>query len=72
MDGTVMDSPCCAREMLVIPPKTDRSQSDATHSRVFIFFELACSPPPIPNALLSHRMVLVVGSPKCLWGKALQ
>ena len=27
---------CCAREKLVIPQNTHRSQSDATHSRVFI------------------------------------
>jgi hypothetical protein len=43
----------------VIPPpkkkKTDRSQSDATHSRVFILFELALL--PTLNAPPSHRRV---------------
>jgi hypothetical protein len=35
-----------AREMLVVPlQKTDRSPSDATHSGVFILFELAWAPP---------------------------
>ena len=32
---------CCASEVLVIPQNTRRNQSDATHSRVFILFELA-------------------------------
>lgn len=39
---------CSAREMLVSPKKTDRSQSDATHSRVFILFEIAQAHPPTP------------------------
>jgi hypothetical protein len=37
----VCQSFCTAREMLVIPKNTDGSQSDVTHSRVFILFELA-------------------------------
>lgn len=37
---------CCAREMLVIPQNTDRSQCDATHSRAFILVELAQPPHP--------------------------
>lgn len=50
---------CCAREMLVIPKNTDRSQSDATHSRVLILFKLAHT----PNTTPSHRTLLVMGEP---------
>jgi hypothetical protein len=44
----------------VIPPKKpDRSQSDVTHSRVFIRASSG-----LPNAPPSLRMVLVVGEPR--------
>jgi hypothetical protein len=44
---------CCAREMLVIPQNTHRSQSDATHSRVFILFKLV-SPHPTPTPAMHY------------------
>jgi hypothetical protein len=60
---------CCAKEMLVIPKKTDRSQSDATYNRVFILFEIAH---PHPNTPPSRRTDWVVGeAPNVYWGKAL-
>jgi hypothetical protein len=48
---------CCTREMLVIPQKAERSQSDATHSSVFILLELTS--PQLPNVPLSGKMDLV-------------
>ena len=51
---------CCARKMLVVPQNTHMRQSDATHSRVFILFEL---PPALPSVPPSSRMILMVGEP---------
>ena len=45
------------------PPKTDRSRSDAKHSRIFILFELASTPHPPPNTPLLGRTVLEVVEP---------
>ena len=52
---------CYAREMLVIPKMKGRSQSDTSHSRVFILFKLNH---PHLNAPLSCRTDLVVGEPQ--------
>jgi hypothetical protein len=50
------------------PPKPDRSTFDATHSRVFILFELA-PPPPINCHHAGRFWGVCVCSPKCLSGQ---
>ena len=60
---------CCAREMLVIPQNTHRSQSDATHSRVFILFELALLHPHPPMHHHHTGWFWWWGSPECLSGQ---
>jgi hypothetical protein len=59
---------CCAREMLVIPENIHRSQSDATHSRVFILLELV--PPPKPTTITQDGFG-GAGAPNVYQGKAL-
>ena len=64
----VCQSFCTAREMLVIPKNTHRSQSDATHSRVFILLELV--PPPKPTTITQDGFG-GAGAPNVYQGKAL-
>ena len=57
---------CSAREMLVIPTNTDRIQSEATHSRVFILFKIA---PPSPMHHHHTGWFWWWWSPECLLGQ---
>ena len=56
--------------MLVILENTHRSQSDATHSRVFILFELA-HPHPNNTTVTQNDLVGVGGKSNVCLGKAL-